>query len=144
MICPDVNLLLYATFRSFREHEKAKSWWDGALSGGQAVRLGHVVVLGFLRLSTSSKVFENPLTVQQAVSVVEGWLAQPNVDLLAPAPGHWTNLRERLAQGGVGANLTTDAHLAALASDYGLAVCSNDADFARFPGLNWVNPLDEP
>ena len=39
------------------------------------------------------------------------------------------------------AHLVPDAHLAALAIEHGLVLCSADADFARFPGLRWHNPL---
>ena len=43
----------------------------------------------------------------------------------------------------MGGNLTTDAHLAALAIEHDLEVCTTDTDFARFPGLRWKNPLIE-
>ena len=141
MICPDVNLLLYAVFRSFPQHFEAKAWWDGVLSGIDPVRLGHVVVLGFLRISTNSRVFSTPLTMTQAVQVVEGWLDQPNVELLAPADTHWSNLKLMLSDGKAGSNLTTDAHIAALAADYGLTIYSNDTDFGRFSGVQYRNPL---
>lgn len=62
MICPDVNLLLYATFSSYPQHQKAKQWWDVVLSGSRTVCLGYVVVLGFVRISTHPKVFVSPLT----------------------------------------------------------------------------------
>jgi predicted nucleic acid-binding protein len=38
-------------------------------------------------------------------------------------------------------NLIPDAHLAALAIEHGLILCSADGDFARFPGLHWNNPI---
>jgi predicted nucleic acid-binding protein len=79
--------------------------------------------------------------MDQATGVVSGWLAQPNVRLIAPAATHWENLKAALAAGNCGSNLTTDAHLAALAADYGLVIHSNDTDFARFPDLKWVNPI---
>jgi toxin-antitoxin system PIN domain toxin len=141
MICPDVNLLLYSTFHTFPQHQKAKAWWDAVLSGSVPVSLGHVVVLGFIRISTSGRVFSSPITMEQAIQAVDGWLAQPNVQLLAPAETHWENLKSMLAASNVGGNLTTDAHIAALAIDYGLIIYSNDADFARFPNVKCVNPV---
>jgi len=141
MICPDVNLLLYATFKVFPEHGRAKAWWDGVLSSAVPVRLGHVVILGFLRLASNPKVFAPPLDLRTAVAVVDSWLERPNVELLPPAPGHWENLKRMLLASQNGAQLATDAHIAALAADYGLVVHSNDADFARFPGIRCVNPL---
>ncbi|NOX98214.1 MAG: type II toxin-antitoxin system VapC family toxin [Verrucomicrobia bacterium] len=141
MICPDVNLLLYAIIDSFPQHEKAKQWWDGVLSSDQFVGIGHVVILGFIRVATNSRVFPLPLTIQQAVQVVDSWLAQANVEMIAPADNHWENLRTMLTSGNAGGNLTTDAHIAALASDYGLVIYSNDADFVRFPNVKCVNPV---
>ena len=141
MICPDLNLLLYASFRTFPLHQKAKAWWDHTLSTALPVSLGHVVIMGFIRVSTHARVFSPPLSLPQAIQVVDGWLAQPNVTLIAPAEGHWKNFKAMLSSGTVGGNLTTDAHIAALAADYGLVVHSNDTDFARFPNVKWVNPL---
>ena len=142
MICPDINLLLYATFSTYTEHTKARVWWDGVLSSSQSVRIGHVVILGFIRIATNRRVFATPLTTQQAVDVVDGWLAQPNVQLIGPAAGHWDNLKKMLLNANAGTNLATDAHIAALAADYGLIVHSNDTDFARFLGIKVINPLD--
>ncbi|MCB1094866.1 MAG: PIN domain-containing protein [Verrucomicrobiae bacterium] len=141
MICPDINLLLYATFSSCSQHGVAKAWWDGVLSGSLPVRIGHIVILGFIRISTHPKVFKTPLTLPQAIAVVDGWLSQPNVEMIAPATAHWDNLKMMLAAGTTGGNLTTDAHIAALAADFGLIIYSNDTDFGRFPGVKVINPV---
>jgi len=141
VICPDINLLLYAVFSTFPQHGKAKAWWDGILSGSQTVRIGHAVVLGFVRITTNRRVFSTPLTTSEALQVVDGWLEQPNVELIAPANAHWGNLKNMISKGNAGSNLTTDAHIAALAADYGLIVHSNDTDFARFPDIKVINPL---
>ena len=143
MICPDVNLLLYSVNEAFPQHQAAKEWWDDALSGAEPVALIHVVMLGFVRLATHRKVFSSPLTIDQAIEVVDSWIAQPNVRITAPPETHWEVLKTMLKSGNAGANLTTDAHIAAMASEYGMTVYSNDADFARFPGVEIVNPLAE-
>ncbi len=141
MICPDINLLLYATFNSFPRHGDAKAWWDGVLSSSRGVRLGHVVILGFIRLSTNQRIFLTPLTMQQAIQVVDGWLQQPNVEMIGPSDRHWNNLKIMLISANAGSNLTTDAHIAALAADYGLVIYTNDTDFGRFANVQWRNPL---
>ena len=141
MICPDVNLLLYATFSTYPQNDATKAWWDHTLSSAHPVRIGHVVLLGFIRISTHPRVFSIPLTLDQSINVVEGWLGQPNVELIAPAGTHWDNLKAMLEAGATGGNLTTDAHIAALAADYGLIIYSNDTDFARFPNIKFVNPI---
>ncbi|MBT5706145.1 MAG: PIN domain-containing protein [Verrucomicrobia bacterium] len=128
-------------FSTFPEHSKAKTWWDKTLSGSQPVRLAYVVILGFVRISTNRRVLSDPLTVVQAVQVVDGWIQQPNVEFIAPADGHWSNLKTMISKSNAGSNLITDAHIAASAADYGLIVYSNDTDFARFPSIKTVNPL---
>jgi hypothetical protein len=65
----------------------------------------------------------------------------PNVDIVEPGPRHAEILFRLLRQVGVAGNLTTDAHLAALAIEHQAQLASTDHDFARFPGLRWFNPL---
>jgi uncharacterized protein len=139
----DLNLLLYAVNRDSPRHAAARAWLEQALSGDEPVGLPWVVLLGFLRVATSERILPHPLTATQALGVVDGWLAQPPVVVPAPGDGHWRVLRELLRVAGAAGNLTTDAHLAALAIEQGAELCSTDADFARFRGLRWVNPLDE-
>lgn len=141
MKLPDLNLLLYAVDRSSAWHAPARQWWEGLLTSGEPVAMGWSVLLGFVRLSTRSQVFQAPLTSDQALDLVEGWLTQPAVRLVAPGPRHTALLRGLLRPLGTGGNLTTDAHLAALAIEHGAELCSADTDFARFPGLRWMNPI---
>jgi predicted nucleic acid-binding protein len=41
---------------------------------------------------------------------------------------------------GRGGDLIPDVHLASLAAENGGTICSQDADFARFEGIRWINP----
>ena len=141
MICPDVNLLLYAVNDLYPQHAKAKCWWDSALSGAEPVGLGHVVVLGFVRISTNKKIFDRPLTILEATTEIDSWLKQPCVEWINPSSFHWDTYKAMLLNGKAGSNLTTDAHIATLASEVGATVYSNDTNFDRFPGLKVVNPL---
>ena len=100
-----------------------------------------VVVLGFLRIATNPRIQPRPLTAAQAVTVVEGWLAQPVTRVVVPGDEHWRILKSLLHHVGTAGNLTTDAHLAALAIENGATLCSTDTDFQRFSHLRWVNPL---
>jgi toxin-antitoxin system PIN domain toxin len=86
-------------------------------------------------------VLDTPLTSDAALDRVESWLERPGVRILEPGPRHLIILRELLEAAGVAGSLTTDAHLAAIAVEHQCELCSNDADFARFPGLRWRNPL---
>jgi len=137
----DLNLLIYAVNRDSAPHLAAKAWVEDVLSGGEAVALPWVVLLGFLRLTTNPRIVARPLTAEQAMHVVDGWLARPTVIVLQPRDDHWRILRELLGASGTAANLTTDAHLAALAIEHDAELCSADGDFSRFARLRWMNPL---
>lgn len=139
----DLNLLLYAVNRDSAHHARAKAWLERTLTDEEPVALPWIVLLGFLRLATSPRVFPTPLATDRAVQVVDGWLARPAVVTVSPGDGHWRVLRELLTNSGTAGNLTTDAHLAALAIEHGAELCSTDADFGRYRGLRWVNPLAE-
>lgn len=139
----DLNVLLYAVNRDSVHHARAKPWLERTLSGEEAVALPWVVLLGFLRVSTHARVLPRPLAAEQALGVVDGWLERRNVVRIGPGDDHWRILRSLLAATGTAGNLTTDAHLAALAIEHQCELCSTDTDFARFPGLRWVNPLAE-
>lgn len=138
----DLNLLIYAINRDSALHERARAWLELVLSGDEAVAFPWVVLLGFLRLTTNPRIFQVPLKPEQAVAVVNEWLEQPAAVALNPGEEHWIILKDLLQESGTAGNLTTDAHLAALAIENGAELCSTDSDFARFPRLRWKNPLD--
>ena len=137
----DLNVLLYAINTDSPHHRKARKWVEGTLAGTETVALPWVVILGFLRVATSRQVFTKPLDADDAIDVVDGWLSRPNVVALHPGPQHWRILKMLVSAAGTAGNLTTDAHLAALAIEHGCELCSTDADFGRFPQLAWTNPL---
>jgi toxin-antitoxin system PIN domain toxin len=138
---PDVNLLLYAIDEGSPRHEPAREWLEGILSGTEAVAFAWAVLLGFVRVSTNAAAFEQPLEAEEALNYVDGWLAQPVATVLQPGDRHAASLRKLLEPLGAAGNLTSDAHLAALAIEHGAELCSSDADFSRFEGLRWVDPL---
>ena len=141
MILPDINLLIYAHNVRAVHHSKALGWWNQCLEGPQGVALAWAVILGFVRITTHPKVFEHPLRVEDALERVEEWLSLPHVYVVDPPQTHFSTWSSLLKGIGTAGNLTTDAHLAALAIDRGLILQTTDADFARFPGLKWNNPL---
>ena len=141
MILPDVNLLIYSIDTSSPFHAQTREWWDTTLSSTQWVGLCYPCILGFVRVVTNPRVVEMPLSVDAALAHVEQWMAQPYTAMLLPTDRHWDILGRLLRALGVGANLTTDADIAAHGIEHGFVVHSNDADFGRFPGLQWANPL---
>lgn len=141
MILVDANVLIYAVDADSPHHSKARRWLEGALSGTTPVGLAWMVILAFLRLTTRPGILRKPLAPERAISFVDEWLGQPYVHAVGPGEGHWTILRRLLRDSGTAGNLSSDAHLAAVALERGASVCSTDGDFERFPGIERVNPL---
>lgn len=137
----DVNLLIYAVDESSAHFSRAHPWVQGVLGGRETVGLPWAVLLAFLRLTTKPQLMTSPLTAADALGFIDGWLARPNTVVIHPTERHAAVLRELLTQLGTGGNLVTDAHLAALAIEHGAELNSCDADFSRFPGLRWRDPL---
>jgi len=141
VILVDANLLVYAHVASFQQHETAREWLDGKLNGAAPVGLPWESLLAFLRLVTNPRVFEHPEPAAAAWDQVAAWLDCANVWIPLPTENHRRVLGELLSATRANANLVPDAHLAALAIEHGLVLCSADGDFARFPGLRRENPL---
>ena len=141
MILVDANLLVYAVDSDSPRHRPARRWLEQALSGSSPVGLPWIVLLAFLRVTTRTGILRKPLRPERALGYVDSWLSQPYVAAVGPGPGHWAVLRNLLRTTGLAGNLTSDAHLAALAIERGAPVYSTDHDFRRFPGVEHVDPL---
>jgi toxin-antitoxin system PIN domain toxin len=141
VILVDTNLLIYAYVRSFPQHQKARGWLDDQLSRSTRVGLPWPSLLGFLRIVTNPRVFQSPVSVTQAWGQVDAWLELDVVWIPRPTERHRDVLGALLIASGAQANLIPDAHLAALAIEHGLMLCSTDGDFGRFSELRWSNPI---
>jgi uncharacterized protein len=141
VILVDANLLVYARVADFPQHQAAKSWLDCRLNGVTGVGLPWPSLLAFVRLVSNPRIFRAPLNVTDAWRQVEEWLGCGPAWIPEPTARHRVILGPLLSQVGGRANLVPDVHLAALAMEYGLVLCSTDGDFARFEGLRWENPL---
>jgi uncharacterized protein len=137
----DVNLLVHAVNQSAPEHGAVLAWLEGEINTGSSIGMPWVSLLGFIRLSINPKVVTKPLTVEQALNQVSEWLSLPNVSVIAPSSGHLSRLSSCCKSVRASHNLITDAHLAALALEHNATMVSCDTDFAKFPGLRWINPL---
>jgi toxin-antitoxin system PIN domain toxin len=141
MILIDANLLLYAYDASSPQHQRAHTWLTSVLVGPQPVRFAWMSLLAFLRIGTDSRIFTRPLTIAEAEAAVASWLALPAVAILDPGERHWTILSGLLRAAQARAALVMDAHLAALAIEHGVTLCTSDSDFSRFPAVRLLNPL---
>jgi uncharacterized protein len=143
MILVDANLLVYAHVSSFSRHARARQWLDERLNGAAPVGLPWPSLLGFMRLTTNPRIFRHPLSIAGAWNQVRNWLDCRSVWIPQPTEKHRQILESLWEETGGKSNLVPDAHLAALALEHGLIVCSTDGDFARFRSLRWENPLPE-
>jgi toxin-antitoxin system PIN domain toxin len=141
MILVDVNLLVYAWDRKAPSHDPALRWLDKKLSESTRVGLPWECLLGFMRVVSNPRIYERPAPVNLAWRQVEHWLSARNAWIPLPGNRHPEILGRLLTRLGGGAKLIPDAHLAAIAIEHGLELCSTDCDFARFDGLRWSNPL---
>ena len=141
MILVDANILLYACNAAADLHVESRDWLDEKLNGTARVGLPWSSLLAFLRIATNPRVFRSPLTMAMAWEQVSSWLSAETAWAPEPTERHAAVLGNLLALPGVHGNLVPDANLAALAIEHGLTLCSTDGDFARFPGLAWLNPL---
>ena len=137
----DANILLYAQDEQSTWNRAARQWWDMRLSGASPVCLCWPVLNAFLRLSTNPRVYERPLRIDEACAQVQSWLNQPCTRIVHATERHWDVFRDMLETSNAAGNLVPDAHLAALALEHGCELASTDGDFARFPRLQWRNPL---
>ena len=141
VLIPDINILVYAYDSDAREHARAREWWERTLTQSRPVGMPWITVMGFIRIGTHRAILNAPMATKDAIRIVRAWLNVPRVQIIAPGDRHAEILFGLLDRLGTAGNLTTDAHLAALAIEYQAELVSADADFARFPGLRWFNPL---
>jgi uncharacterized protein len=140
VILVDANLLVYAAAPAFPEHSRARTWLQDELSSGHRVGLPWTSLLAFVRLVSNPRIVTRPIAVADAWATARTWLELPGVWVPVPTERHAAVLDSLIASV-TRSDLVPDAHLAALAIEHGLTLCSNDGDFGRFAGLSWSNPL---
>jgi toxin-antitoxin system PIN domain toxin len=140
MILVDANVLLYAYHPRSAQHDRCRDWVERAFIGPTPVWLAWATILAFIRISTSSRVFESPLRADEARRIVAAWLEAPAVGLLNPGERFWVILQDLLQTAQVAGPLVMDAAFAALALEHGAALCTTDRDFLLFPGLRLMDP----
>ena len=142
MILPDVNVLVHAYNTGASAHPQARAWWEQVLSAPEPVTLPWVVILGYVRIMTNPRAVLRPISISDAARDVRSWLGCQQATIIHPGEKHAGLFFGFLTAIGKGANLTTDAHLAALSLEHHARIATTDNDFARFKGVRWFNPLD--
>ncbi len=142
MILPDLNLLLYAYNPHVVQHERAKRWWEGAMNGEELIALPHEISFGFVRIATNRRLGSAAVPLADARTVVETWLALPQVRVLVPSATHFARVMDLMRNAMASGAILSDAVLASYAIEHRARLYTNDSDFARFAGLDWENPLE--
>ena len=137
----DANLLIYAVDETLPEHQRASTWLADQLNGDRRIGLAWESLTAFLRITTHPRATTRPLQPADAWRYVLDWLAVDLVWTPVATVRHADVLAGLLDRYRIAGNLVPDAHLAALAIEHGLEVCSADTDFARFTEVRWRNPL---
>ena len=142
MILVDANLLLYAYDSESPHHEPARNWLEGVLSSGHPIRFALITLLAFVRIASDRRIYTRPMPPGESCSLLEEWLALPNVRILQPGPRAWRRLGRMCEEGRAKGAMVMDAHLAALAMEHGASIATTDRDFMRFPDIEIVNPVN--
>ena len=137
----DANLLLFAVDETALAHERVATWLSAQLNGDRRVGLPWESLTAFVRIASNPRASNHPLKPDEAWQLVEEWLAAPTVWIPVPTDQHAGVFGSLVCRYQLAGNMIPDAHLAALAIEHGLEVCSADTDFARFTEIRWRNPL---
>jgi hypothetical protein len=140
VILVDANLAVYAHLEEAPHHAAARAWFEEVMRAPDRVAFPWPTLLAFVRLMGNRAVAPNPMPLTEAWARIERWLARPQSWIPVPTERHQQIVAD-LLHGETRHDLVNDAHLAALAIEHGLTVCSTDRDFSRFPGIRWENPL---
>ena len=137
----DANILLYSVDVTSKFHDRASRWLTDALNGNRGVALPWISLAAFLRIATNPRATLHPLTPIEAWEHIDGWIDAPAAWVPELGLRHRTILRDLVVRLDLRAGLVTDAILAAICIEHGLAIVSADSDFARFTEIDWTNPL---
>jgi toxin-antitoxin system PIN domain toxin len=140
----DANLLLYATDRSSPFHEQAAAFLREILARKELFYLGWPSVMAYLRIATHPRIFDSPLSPEEARRNVALLLRHPWCRALSEGDGFWERYEALGSALPVRGNLVPDAHLAALLLTHGVRVLyTNDTDFRKFRELEVRDPFRE-
>lgn len=130
---PDVNVLVAASRSDHPHHSVAREWLEQALdasAAGAALTLMPMVLASFLRLVTSSRIFQFETPIGDAVAFLDALLDSPGVQL-APLGPEWSKLRQLCLDRRLGGNAVPDAWLSAAVEHLGEHLVSFDRDFRK-------------
>lgn len=141
MLMPDVNVLIYAHRQDEAWHEPYADWLKAVVDGPEPFALSVLVAVGFVRIVTNARIYEDPTPLPVALGAMEQLAAHPRCRLVTPGVGHFDDVARLCRAADASGKLVADAQHAALAITEGCTWVSRDADFAAFDphGLRWLH-----
>ena len=137
----DANILIAAFRPDVNGHEPAKAWLEQALGQNQAISFPALVEVAFLRIVTHPKIFRQPSTLEDAIGFLMALNASGCFQAAPWTPRIRALMLRRVAELKLRGDDLNDAALAAIAEAMRWRLISRDEGFARFPHLQWLNPL---
>ena len=142
MLSVDVNVLVYAFDADSPHHTRARQVLHDSAVTREPLVLFPAVITGFLRVVTDRRILTQPADPAEALAFLGGVVNWPHARVIDVGPRWWdafAALAEEHAPRGAEVN---DVGLAAMAMERGVTWVSFDRGFARFRGLDWVNPAE--
>lgn len=138
----DVNILLYASDESSQLHHKAVTFIERCANGDEVFCLAWVTVMSYLRMATHPRIFDRPLSHDEAARNVEALTGLPHCRVIGEDEAFWNHYREITTDVPTRGNLVPDAQLAAILRSHGITVVyTHDRDFLKFQFLDVRDPL---
>jgi uncharacterized protein len=141
MILPDVNVLIYAFRRDSARHLVCKAWLDQTIAVDARFGLSPIALSAVVRIATHPRIFETQSTLDDAFGFCHDLLSQPHCEIVQPGERHWEIFERLCIQANITGARVTDAWFAALAIEHGCTWITYDRDYARFPELDWKEPI---
>jgi len=141
VLLPDVNILIYSHRAESPDHPRYAEWLRALAEGDEPYAVSDLGCSGFVRIVTNPKIWEEPTSLDDALSFVTELRGRSNARALAHGPASWEIFTRLCTAARARGKLVADAYHAALAIEHGCEFVTADSDFSRFTGLRWRHPL---
>jgi toxin-antitoxin system PIN domain toxin len=141
VLAPDVNVLVYAHRAESPDHDRYAAWVKQLAAGPEPFGLSDSVSAAFVRIVTNPRLWDPPTAPLDALEFMIRLRRRRACRLLFPGPACWEIFAGLVEAASARGKLVADAWLAAQVMEHACTLATCDADFARFPDLRWLHPL---
>jgi len=140
--CIDTNIFIYSVDKNSPWHARSTDFLKQKLYSQETIYIPWAIVYSFVRISTHSSIFSNPLTPAEAIENMELVINSPNVEMLSDTKASWNIFNHMQNELPLRGNSIPDAQIAAVLEANGIrTLYTSDSDFWKFPNLDPVNPF---